>query len=153
MSFYDLTNTSVILNGHLVTGWSDDTDALSMPDVTIANFTRGADGIMTGASTGDKGGPITIKLAPNSPSVQFFSALASLQQNGAATRYDGIIVYHDTGQTVQLIKGYHQNNPSGQTLGKGSFSSKMFVFEFERVIPNDQAANFTTVVNAVGEVL
>ena len=33
--------------------------------------------------------------------------------------------------------------PVGQTIGKGEAAARTFVFEFETVLPNYDAANFT----------
>ena len=68
---FSLEQTTVTLNGHTVTGWSDDTDALSLPSIDLSNVKRGASGEMVATTTGEKGGPVTIKLLPNSPSVIF----------------------------------------------------------------------------------
>ena len=77
--FFSLQDVTVILNGHTVEGeqtirgWSEDTDALTLPDAfEFASVRRGATGDMAAFSTGDRGGPVTLKLLPNSPSVPFF---------------------------------------------------------------------------------
>ena len=71
--FFSLQDVTFILNGHTVEGWSEDTDALTLPDAfEFASVRRGATGDMAAFSTGDRGGPVTLKLMPNSPSVPFF---------------------------------------------------------------------------------
>ena len=77
--FFSLQDVTVILNGHtvdgeqIIRGWSEDTDALTLPDAfEFASVRRGATGDMAAFSTGDRGGPVTLKLLPNSPSVPFF---------------------------------------------------------------------------------
>lgn len=143
MSDFSLEQSSLVLNGHTVTGWSDDADALSMPNVDLANVVRGADGGMVSTSTGDKGGPVIIKLRPNSPSTAFFMNAVTAQQNGAAVKWNGL--YRDplNQVVVALAGGVLTNAPLGQTMGKGETGNREFTFEFERITPDYQAANFT----------
>ena len=77
--FFSLQDVTVLLNGHTVEGeqtigeqtikgWSEDTDALTLPDAfEFASVRRGATGDMAAFSTGDRGGPVSLKLLPNSP--------------------------------------------------------------------------------------
>jgi len=136
MPDFSLEQVSVVLNGHTVTGWSDDTDALSLPNIDLANVVRGADGKMVSASTGDKGGPVVLKLLPNSPSVKFFMAAVAAQLNGANIVWQGIIRDSINQVNVALINGVLQNGPLGQTLGKGEAGNREFTIEFERIIPD-----------------
>ena len=78
-----LQGTTVLLNGHQVSGWSEDTDALTMPDaVELATVRRGATGDMAAFSTGNRGGPVSVKLLPTSPSVAFFMQQAEVMRRG-----------------------------------------------------------------------
>ena len=133
---YSLEQVSLILNGHTVTGYSDDTDALSLPNIDIANVVRGADGKMVAVSTGDKGGPLVIKLLPNSPSVSFFMNVAVAQMNGAAVKWYGIIRDSINQTNTVLFKGTLSNVPLGQTMGKGVAGTREFTIEFERITPD-----------------
>ncbi len=55
--------SSVILNGITIEGWSEDEDALTMPDaIEIAVIKKGADGLMVAGRTAEKGGEVTLKL-------------------------------------------------------------------------------------------
>lgn len=133
---FSLEQVSVNLNGHTVTGWSDDTDALSLPNIDLANIVRGADGQMTSTSTGEKGGPVILKLLPNSPSTKFFMTAVAAQQNGAAVKWNGLIRDSINQINVALINGTLQNAPLGQTIGKGESANREFTIEFERIIPD-----------------
>lgn len=136
----------VIINGHTVEGWSDDTDALSLPEgIELANVTRGADGRMIGATTGNKGGQLRLKLQPNSPSTQFFMRQLTQIIRGAAITYTGAIVDTRLGTSVTLLRGVMMSGPLGQTMGKGSAPNREFVFEFESVIPNYSGATISSV--------
>lgn len=130
---FSIEQVSVNLNGHTVTGWSDDADALSLPSVDLANVVRGADGKKIAVSTGEKGGPVIIKLLANSPSVKFFMNAVLAQKNGAAVTWTGIIRDSLNGTNILLTGGTLSHAPLGQTLGKGEASNMEFTFEFETV--------------------
>ena len=138
-----LEATTVRINGHTVTGWSEDTDALTLPDIELANVMRGADGKMVASSTGNKGGSVTLKLLPNSPSTQFLQQQVARILRGAQVHWDGVIVNAQAGFNVVLQGGILMTAPVGQTMGKGEAAARTFVFEFETVLPNYDAANFT----------
>lgn len=140
---FSLEQITVILNGHTVKGFSDATDAFSVPTVTFANVVRGADGRMVSVSTGDKGGPLVIKLLPNSPSVPFFMNAISAQLLGASITWYGLYRDSQNGISVGFTNGVLQIGPVGQTLGKGAAANQEFTFEFERIIPSYLAANFS----------
>ena len=62
--FFSLQDVTVTLNGHTVEGeqtirgWSEDSDALTLPDAfEFASVRRGATGDMAAFSTGDRGWP------------------------------------------------------------------------------------------------
>ena len=146
-----LEATTVIINGHNITGWSEDTDALTLPDIELANVMRGADGKMVASSTGNKGGPVTFKLLPNSLSAQFLEQQVARILRGAQVVWDGLITNPQSGISVTLQRGVLMTAPVGQTMGKGEAAARTFVFEFETVLPNYDAANFTgSPVPAVG---
>ena len=119
---FNLEQTVVEINGHNVTGWSDDTDALSMPTIDIAAVKRGADGLMVASSTGDKGGPVILKLLANSPSTKFFMNLVSTIQNGGRVEFNGTVNDQANGYAIRLERGILMNTPLGQSLGKGESS-------------------------------
>lgn len=140
---FSIENVSVVLNGHTVQGWSDDADALSLPNIDLANVVRGADGGMVSTSTGEKGGPVIFKLRPNSPSTAFFMNALAAQQNGASVSWNGLIRDSQNQTNAILTNGVLMNGPLGQTMGKGSTANREFTFEFELVVPDYSAAAFT----------
>ena len=142
MSQFSLEQTVVILNGHTVTGWSDDADALSLPDIDISAVKKGADGKMVAASTGEKGGPVIIKLLPNSPSVKFFQNIATAQLAGAAVVWAGIIRDAINGINVALVNGILTHAPLGPTIGKGDVANREYTIEFESIIADYSGASF-----------
>ena len=132
---FALEQTSVIINGHTFTGWSDDADALSLPDLELANVVRGADGKMVAVSTGNKGGPVIIKLLATSPSTKFMMNMVAAQMNGAGVSWNGIIRDSINQIAVTLVKGTLTLAPSGPTIGKGEVKNAEFTIEFEKTIP------------------
>ena len=142
MPGFSLEQTSVIINGHAITGWSDDTDALTMPDIDIATIKRGADGKMIASSTGEKGGPVTFKLLANSPSVKFFQNLVSAQLRGAGVKYNGLIRDPINGINTVLSGGILSHAQLGQTMGKGDVANKEITIEFETITADYSGANF-----------
>jgi hypothetical protein len=142
MTQFALENTSVIINGHTVTGWSEATDALSLPEVDLAAVKRGADGKMVSASTGNKGGAVVIKLLPNSPSTKFFMNAVTAQLNGVAITWYGLIRDSRNGITLLMTGGTLTKAPLGASIGKGEVKNCELTFEFESIIPDYSVAKF-----------
>ena len=140
----NIQDNIVTLNGHQVEGWSQDEDALTMPDeVELATVTRGGDGQMFGASTAEIGGPITIKLLPTSPSTKFFlRQVERIRTNSAPNDWSGTVENVVLGYSVSLDGGILVRAPYGHTVGKGAAATRMFTIEFETVSPNYDAALF-----------
>ena len=114
-----------------------------MPNIDLANVTRGAGGTMVSTSTGEKGGPVVIKLLPNSPSTVFFMNALAAQLKGASVKWSGVYRDPQNGVTVLVSGGVLTNGPLGQTIGKGETANQEFTFEFEQVTPDYLAANFS----------
>ena len=155
-----LEGTTVILNGHTVQGsksnivgaWSEDTDALTLPDsFEFASVRRGATGDMAAFSTGDRGGPVSLKLLPNSPSVPFFMRqVTEILVNKAVVIWDGRIEHLSTGAHATLRRGLLTAGPLWYTMGKGDVGNLTFTWEFEEIIPDFQKVNFEYVPTANG---
>ncbi len=140
---FSLEQTVVTLNNFTVTGWSDDSDALSLPqDVEIAQTKFGADGLMTGAGTGTKGGAVIFKLLANSPTTKILTNLATAFQNGARLEFNGTIEDAANGISILLERGVLTKFPLGPSMGKGEVSNAEFEISFERIMPDYSAAKF-----------
>ena len=139
---FSLEQCTLNLNGVDITGWSDDTDALSFPNVDIATSKRGADGKKVTSSTGEKGGPVVIKLLANGKSTKFLMNAVTAQLNGSAVSWNGFFRDPVNGVTVAMTNGTLQNVPLGQTMGKGDVANKEFTIDFELVVPDYSGANF-----------
>lgn len=142
MSDFSIENVDVVINDHRVTGWSDDGDALAMPDVELASVVRGADGQMTSSSTGEKGGPVTLKLLPNSNTTKFLNQIVTSILNGGSVEINGFVKDNLNGIYVELSRGVIMTAPLGQTMGKGETANREFIIEFEKVIPDYSGASF-----------
>lgn len=143
MADFSLEQSVLTLNSHTFTGWSDDTDALLFPEeVELAIAKRGADGRMVTVSTGNKGGPVTIKLLPNSPSTKFMRQQATAIKNGAVVKFEGSFRIPNLGVSFSLVNGTLTVAPLGKTIGKGEVSNDMYTIEFERIDDDYGGANF-----------
>ena len=150
---FSLQDVTVTLNGHTVEGeqtirgWSEDTDALTLPDAfEFASVRRGATGDMAAFSTGDRGGPVTLKLLPNSPSVPFLmNQVTRILVERAEVIWDGSVKHSKTGASVTLKRGILISGPLWYTMGKGEVSNLTFNWEFQEIIPDFAKVNFADV--------
>ncbi len=154
--FFSLQDVTFLLNGHAVegehtveaeqtiSGWSEDTDALTLPDAfEFASVRRGATGKMAAFSTGDRGGPVTLKLMPNSPSVPFFMIqVTRILVDKAEVIWDGSVKHKRTDASVTLSRGVLVSGPLWYTMGKGEAGNLTFTWEFEQIIPDFTKVNF-----------
>ena len=151
--FFSLQDVTVLLNGHTVEGeqtikgWSGDTDALTLPDAfEFASVRRGATGDMAAFSTGDRGGPVTLKLMPNSPSVPFLmKQVTRILGDKAEVIWEGSVKHKRTGASVTLKRGVLISGPVWYTMGKGEAGNLTFNWEFEEIIPDFTTVNFADV--------
>ena len=155
--FFSLQDVTVTLNGHtvegeqiivegeqIIKGWSEDSDALTLPDAfEFASVRRGATGDMAAFSTGDRGGPVTLKLMPNSPSVPFLmNQVTRILSDKAEVIWDGSVKHRRTGASVTLSRGILISGPLWYTMGKGEASNLTFNWEFQEIIPDFAKVNF-----------
>ena len=149
--FFSLQDVTFLLNGHTVEigehtikGWSEDTDALTLPDAfEFASVRRGATGDMAAFSTGDRGGPVTLKLMPNSPSVPFLmKQVTRILSDKAVVIWGGSVKHKRTEASVTLSRGVLVSGPLWYTMGKGEAGNLTFTWEFEQIIPDFTKVNF-----------
>lgn len=144
-----LIHTEVIVNGHRCEGWAATADALSMPDITLANHEIGPDGLKVVSSTGMRGGVVTFKFLANSRSRAQFGRWAAQIQRGAAIVFQGSIKNKVTGESTELGRGHMEVAPSGTTLGNAVAAAREFQVHFETVISNFDGVNFDPAPPAV----
>ena len=158
--FFSLQDVTVILNGHtvegqqtivegehIIRGWSEDSDALTLPDAfEFASVRRGATGDMAAFSTGDRGGPVTLKLMPNSPSVPFLmNQVTRILGDKAEVIWGGSVKHKRTDASVTLKRGVLVSGPLWYTMGKGEAGNLTFMWEFQEIIPDFAKVNFADV--------
>ena len=141
-NYISLENSIFTLNGAVITGFSEDSDALSFPSIPLAQEKYGADGQMIAAGTGTHGGRVGIKLLATSDSNILLSSLAEQQKAGAAIVYEGFYMSYTTGSTVTMTNGVLVEYNPYSTLGKGEVGSISYIFAFESINGNLAAADF-----------
>lgn len=149
MSFVSLRTCTLIMNpsasggGHLVQGWADEDEALTMPTTTLANVSRGADGKMQASSTGNDGGPVEIKLLATSPSTKYFATAVADAKNGNPKTFDAHLNDRANGVQTVMSNGVLTDVMDGPSLGQGSASTITYTIEFERIISDYSGTSFT----------
>ena len=137
-------NNDENVNNHTVTGWSDDADALTMPDeFEIMNTRFGAGGDLAAFRTGMRGGDVTIKLLPTSPSVvHFMRRLQFVLRPENYLRFDGRVTDNTNDFYFDLEDGVMVASPLGVTIGSGDAANRMFRFSFARIVPHWDKVNW-----------
>ena len=131
-----ILHTVCTINGHRCEGWANAADALSLPDIQLANSERGPDGLKLVSSTGMRGGIVTFKFLANSRSrAQFGKWLAEIQR-GAVIVFEGSISNSQTGESTRLTRGNMEVGPAGTTLGNAIPAAREFQIDFEEIISN-----------------
>ena len=129
---------------HTVTGWSDDADALTMPDeFELMNTRYGAGGQLAAFRTGMVGGDVTIKLLPTSPSVVYFMQRVEFALlPGSRLIWSGYVEDRVNNFKFLLRNGVMAAAPLGVTIGSGDAANRMFRFSFEAIVPEWENARF-----------
>lgn len=138
-----LDNSTFTLNSYILTGFSNESDALSIPDILLANVVRGSDGDMTATNTGVRGGPVGIKLLATSEGNKYLNNLAEQQSNGSSIVYDGTFVNHTSGSSITFTTGILTNYRPYPSMGGGELSSVPYIIEFKIVSGNLTSADFS----------
>lgn len=140
MQNVSLEHTTVVTNGHRVTGWAAAADAFQVPDLTLAVVEVSPDGTMLVSSTGVKGGPVMLKLLANSPSTAFLMRQLAQIQRGAVISWELSASNSQTGWSVTAERGAMTKAPLGQSLGNAAAPAREFELTFELIIPNYDGA-------------
>ena len=133
-----LEHTEVKIGGLTIRGFSSDADSLTLPDIEGVTVDRNALGTMMGMTTGNKGGPVTIKLQASAPELKELYGWVGETINGTPRIFQGSVRNVPYKFAYSLASGLLTTWPAGITMGAGSVNSFMFVFEFERITPNYQ---------------
>lgn len=130
-----LAHTVVVIGNEEVTGWSDDSDALMMPmDDDFFTVMTGADGRILAVNNGKKGGEVTVKLLPNSPSTAYYLPFwYQIYNNNAIIQWNGYVEDRRNGLKFGLRDGVMLKGPQGMTLGNAAMSNYMFTWYFQTI--------------------
>lgn len=134
--FVSLEHAVMTLNGHTCQGWADDAEGIMIPDITLTNITKGADGLMAVSSTGERGGEIELKFQPLSPSVQFFGQLLARYQRGLPVIFEGTLVNQPMGINTQFQRGVFTSAPLGQSFGNKDPKVQIYKINFQVILTN-----------------
>ena len=134
LTISNLQATTIILNGVPITGFSDDSDAVSFSDDgDIIDKKQGADGKMWFGFTGKTGGDVMLKLAPNSDSLIFLNGLYQGIKTGNIVEVNGTIIY-EGGSSCVMIQGIMSKAPNGFTQGAGVAANMEYTISFEKIL-------------------
>lgn len=141
MSLFDSVQHTIFdLNGFVVEGWSEDEDALMLPDVELFTVERGGDGMMIAHATANRGGEVTIKLLATSTTTQYLMQQVAQILKGAEIVFQATMINLKTNQSVLFERGVLKTAPLGPSVGKSKAQNREFVFEFESITPNYDGA-------------
>ena len=132
---FDITNCVLVMNGHTVRGgYSDDADALMFEAMRlVADSRTGADGTKAFFGSADRGGPFTLKLMPNSPSIPFFQQQAEIVRRRGSVIWTASLRDTQRGISVAMIHGVMTGFPPFPSYGKESVANYEYTFEFEEL--------------------
>lgn len=128
----------LILNGHRVEGYADESPPVELETVMLAEVKRGKDGTMYSMGTGSRGASITVKLLPTSRSSAFFLRAHARIQQGAVIEWKGSYGDPELGFSTNLRGGVMTECPPGVTPD----ATVEIKFEFEECIPDFDGARF-----------
>ena len=138
MPILSVKHTEVEINGIRFEGFSEDSDAISVPTITLVSVRRGATGEKARFASGDQGGEFTFKLLPNSPTVPKLMRQAALIQQGRSINWEGSIRNTQTNTSASLSNGDLISYPAFYTMGKDDVGNMEFVFDFD-ILPDFDA--------------
>ena len=135
------------IGNHTIKGWSDDSDALMMPEEWEGFTTkRGADGVLLAIRNGVRGGEVSIKLLPGTAIAKMLQKeIGIAAHTSTLVLWQGRIADSSTGFTWYLYNGILIKGPLGQTYGKEDAANKVFTFDFEEIIQIPGSANIDPV--------
>ena len=144
MAEINLSDHTVIINGHHCQGWADGGDALVLPQEFEAITTKvGADGHVTAMRTGMKGGEIVLSFMPDTPSSKRFFRWMEEVRSGIAIRFDGSVTNNKRQYSASLRNGTLTKGSLFYQLGGSEVTNPKFTFYFETISIDFDAADFT----------
>ena len=107
-----LARSVVTLNSHTIEGYADDSEVITLPSITLAETTVGADGKLIAQNTADRGGEVSIKLMPKSTSATYFFKEFIKILNGDDIVWNGTVSYGPGNPRVTLSNGVMTEGPA-----------------------------------------
>lgn len=132
------------LNGIRFEGYADEDPPVDFDNIELSEAEIGKDGTMSTTGTGMQGAKLTVKLLPTSPTVPKLMSFHAQIQRGARIIWRGTYGDPDLNIFTQLEGGVLMEAPPASMPGKTS----EWVFQFEKTIPQYEAAKFAPSVNA-----
>ena len=115
-------------------GFAGVSDAIKFDEAQeIITFREGMDGYIFFAQTGRKGGLVTVKMLPNSPSLGFLFTKAQIQKDGGNLNWEGEIELLSQKISADLKKGMLVTAPTFGTLGMNNIDDYQFSFYFTEI--------------------
>ena len=144
MAQINIENITARLNDrHVVSGWSDDGDALTIPQLDMFNVKTGALGDAVYFRNGERGGEVMLKLLPNSATKTFLMQQATrILVSHAIINWQLFVRDVANGWSVTCSNGVLKVTELGQTIGMGDAANAEFTFHFETIQPDWSGANF-----------
>ncbi|MDE0001206.1 MAG: hypothetical protein OXQ29_00740 [Rhodospirillaceae bacterium] len=131
--FLNLQRSIIKIAGHRITEWADQSDAFMLPTIESLVVTQGPGGDRVFSDTGNRGGPVTIKVMPAGKDAKHLGLIAEKQRRGNPIIITGVAIldYGAAGkETVHLRGGGLISFPSGPTLGNAAPSHLEYVIDF-----------------------
>ena len=88
-----------------------------------------------------RGGPVAIKIMPDSPSVPFMQRFVENSKNGDIENVEGSAIDRRNGATFTMEGGVLMEGPDWWTFGAGDVKNMVYTFDF-----TDLKGNFDGVV-------
>lgn len=131
--FYSIEHCALQLNGHTVTGWADEGDALSFEPHETSAVKVGPDGMMIVSNLGARGGRLTIKTLANSPTTKFFGLYQSIIRQGGVVVISGTLTNAISGLNMTFRDGALVTTPLSISFGNESPPSIENIIVFETI--------------------
>lgn len=132
MRRYSFQDVTLVINGVMITGWSngDDVIRIRRRSNAIQDY-MGLDGSMMVSVSSDRSGEISFKLLQTSSSNAFLMSLCSLQESGGTNFKPVSVTFHDTFRqdAASGVRGYIQKPVDLIRGAKGSETQWVIVVE------------------------
>lgn len=139
---FNLVQGIFTIDNQIVTGWSEDAEAWTTPEITILNSKLGADGQKVYTPTGMQGGEHTISLLANSLTVTYLNQKSQQNKTGLYTTVISTFTDPRTGSVYNLGVGYILSFKEFPSIGAGQQSTMVYKIDFPNsasIINNDVA--------------